>query len=139
ESAPASVRHATVRCLVDLLGALAAGRRTRMSAIIRDHALTAFGGDQATILLDGRRVSAPGAALATGMTIDSFDIHDSHRESLGHAGVHVFAATIAIAELRHARGGPLPDGRELLATLAAGYEFACRAGRALHGTTSDYH
>ena len=46
ESVPASVRHATVRCLVDLLGALAAGRRTPMSAIIRDHAVTAFGGDQ---------------------------------------------------------------------------------------------
>lgn len=139
DSLPIVVRHATIRCLVDLVGALAAGRRTPLSAIVRGHAVMAYGGDQATILLDGRRVSAPGAALATGMTIDSFDIHDSHRESLGHAGVHVFAATIAIAELRHARGGPLPDGRELLATLAAGYEFACRAGRALHGTTSDYH
>jgi len=139
ESAPANVRHATVRCLVDLLGALAAGRRTPMSAIIRDHASTAFGGDQATLLLDGRRVSAPGAALATGMTIDSFDVHDSHRESLGHAGVHVFAATMAILELRRSRGGAPPDGAGLLATLLTGYEIACRAGRALHGTTSDYH
>ena len=138
-SLPAVVRHATVRCLVDLLGALAAGRRTPLSAIIRDHAASAFGGDQATLLLDGRRVSAPGAALATGMTIDSFDIHDSHRESLGHAGVHVFAATMAIIELRRSRRGELTDGAEFLATLLAGYEIACRAGRALHGTTSDYH
>jgi 2-methylcitrate dehydratase PrpD len=139
DSLPDPVRHATVRCLVDLLGALAAGRRTPLSAIARHHASIAYGGDQATLLLDGRRVSAPGAALATGMTIDSFDIHDSHRESLGHAGVHVFAATLAIAESRAARGGPLPDGRELLATMAAGYEIACRAGRALHATASDYH
>ena len=139
ESAPAEARHATVRCLVDMLGALAAGRRTPMSAIVRDHAATAYGGDQATVLLDGRRVSAPGAALATGMTIDSFDIHDSHRESLGHAGVHVFAATMAVAELRVARGIPFPSGPEFLATLLAGYEIGCRAGEALHGTTSDYH
>ena len=139
DSLPEPARHATVRCLVDLVGALAAGRRTPLSAIARDHAAIAYGGDQATLLLDGRRVSAPGAALATGLTIDSFDIHDSHRESLGHAGVHVFAATIAIAELRLARGGALPDGNELLAALAAGYEIGCRAGRALHGTTSDYH
>ena len=138
-SVPAPIRHATVRCLIDLLGALAAGRRTPMSAIIRDHAASAFGGDQATLLLDGRRVSAPGAALATGMTIDSFDIHDSHRESLGHAGVHVFAATLAIVELRRSRGGALPDGAEFLATLLTGYEIACRAGRALHATTTDYH
>lgn len=139
DSLPAGVRQATVRCLVDLVGALAAGRRTPLSALAREHAAVAFGGDQATLLLDGRRVSAPGAALATGMTIDSFDIHDSHRESLGHAGVHVFAATLAVAELRFARGGALPAGRELLATLTAGYEIACRAGRALHDTTSDYH
>ena len=139
EDLPADVRHATVRCLVDLVGALAAGRRTPLSALIRDHAALAYGGDQATLPLDGRRVSGPGAALAIGMSIDSFDIHDSHRESLGHAGVHVFAATLAITELRLARGGKLPDGRELLATLAAGYEIGCRAGRALHATTSDYH
>jgi 2-methylcitrate dehydratase PrpD len=136
---PARVRHQTVRCLVDLLGALAAGWRTPMSAIIRDHAAAAFGGDQATLLLDGRRVSAPGAALATGMTIDSFDVHDSHRESLGHAGVHVFAATLATLELRRSRGGAVPDGAGFLATLLTGYEIGCRAGRALHGTTSDYH
>lgn len=139
EALPAPVRHATVRCLVDLVGSLAAGRRTPMSALARDHAAIAFGGDQATVLLDGRRVSAPGAALATGMTIDSFDIHDSHRESLGHAGVHVFAATLAILELRRSRGDPLPGGRDFLATLTAGYEIGCRAGRALHGTTRDYH
>jgi 2-methylcitrate dehydratase PrpD len=139
DTLPAEVRHATVRCLVDLIGALAAGRRTPLSALVRDHAATAYGGDQATLLLDDRRVSAPGAALATGMTIDSFDIHDSHRESLGHAGVHVFAATLASAELRGSRGGTLPDGRELLATLTTGYEIGCRVGRALHATTSDYH
>jgi 2-methylcitrate dehydratase PrpD len=139
EAVPDAARRATIRCLVDLVGSLPAGRRTPLSAIVRDHAATVYGGDQATLLLDGRRVSAPGAALATGMTIDSFDIHDSHRESLGHAGVHVLAATLAIAELRRARGGKLPDGRELLATLTAGYEIACRAGRALHATTDDYH
>lgn len=139
ESLPPPVHHATVRCLVDLVGSLAAGGRTPMSALARDHAAVVFGGDHATLLLDGRRVSAPGAALATGMTIDSFDIHDSHRESLGHAGVHVFAATLAILELRRSRGGALPDGRDFLAALAAGYEIGCRAGRALHGTTSDYH
>jgi 2-methylcitrate dehydratase PrpD len=139
EALPRPVQHASVRCLVDLAASLTAGRRTPMSALARDHAAMVFGGDQATLPLDGRRVSAPGAALATGMTIDSFDIHDSHRESLGHAGVHVFAATLAIFELRRSRGGPLPDGQEFLATLTAGYEIGCRAGRALHGTTSDYH
>ena len=136
---PPAVRHATARCLVDLCGSIVAGRRTRLSAIVRDYAVAAHGGDQATLLLDGRRVSAPGAALATGMTIDSFDIHDSHRESLGHAGVHVIAAILATAELRASRGTALPSGQELLTAMAVGYELGCRAGEALHGTVADYH
>ncbi|CAN5798345.1 MmgE/PrpD family protein [soil metagenome] len=136
---PASAQHETVRCLVDLCGAVVAGRHTPLSHIVHDHAATVFGGDHATLLLDGRRVSAPGAALATGMTIDSFDIHDSHRESLGHAGVHVLAATLAAYELRRTRAHDLPTGAEFLATLAVGYDLGCRAGEALHGTVADYH
>lgn len=136
---PAGVRHQTVRCIVDLCGAVVAGRHTHLSAIVREHAAAVYGGDHATLLLDGRRVSAPGAALATGMTIDSFDIHDSHRESLGHAGVHLFAALMAIAELRASRGGSLPTGTEFLTAMAVGYDLACRAGEALHGTVTDYH
>ena len=46
---------------------------------------------------------------------------------------------MAIIELRRSRGAALPDGAGFLATLLTGYEIACRAGRALHGTTSDYH
>ncbi len=133
------VRHQTTRCVVDLCAAVAAGRNTPMSEIVHDHAVAAFGGTDARLLLDGRRVSAPGAAMATGMSIDSFDIHDSHRESLGHAGVHLFAALIASVERRVARGGAYPTGAEFLTSLAVGYDLACRAGEALHGTVGDYH
>src|SRR6185312_15789808 len=35
DSLPTVVRYATIRCLVDLVGALAAGRRTPLSAIVR--------------------------------------------------------------------------------------------------------
>ncbi len=136
---PDDVRHQVTRCVVDLCAAVVAGRNTPMSAIAHDHAVAAFGGNDARLLLDGRRVSAPGAALATGMSIDSFDIHDSHRESLGHAGVHLFAALVASAERRVARGGAFPTGAEFVTALAVGYDMACRAGEALHGTVADYH
>lgn len=136
---PGTVRHQTVRCLLDLCGAVVAGRHTPLSRIVHEHAAAVYGGDQATLLIDGRRVSAPGAALATGMSIDSFDIHDSHRESLGHAGVHLLASMLASYELRASRGGRMPSGAEFITTLAVGYDIACRAGEALHGTVSDYH
>lgn len=133
------VRQATTRCLLDLCGAVVAGHHTILSGIIRNHAVAVFGGDHATLLLDGRRVSAPGMALATGMSIDSFDIHDSYRESLGHAGLHLFAALLATSGYRQATGGSAVGGRELLAALAVGYDVACRAAETLHGTVSDYH
>lgn len=79
---PAQVQRQAQVCVLDLVGSLAGGQQTKLSAIIRQHACQAFGGDQASLLLDGRRCSAPGAALANGMTIDSMDIHDSYRQSL---------------------------------------------------------
>ncbi len=126
-------------CLLDTIGALCGGRLTDLSRIISDHAIEAFGGDEATVLLDGRRVSAPGAALANGMSIDSMDIHDSYRESLGHAGVHVIPTVLAVAEQLLAQEGKRITGQEFLTALVVGYDMACRAAVVLHATAPDYH
>ena len=61
--------------LVGLLGIAAAGTKTRLSSIIRDHSCEEFGG-RIPMLLDNRSVSTQGVALAAGMTIDSLDGHD---------------------------------------------------------------
>jgi 2-methylcitrate dehydratase PrpD len=136
---PSDVQQQSNLVLLDLIGSLCGGRRTRLSHIIRRHALNTFGGEQAGLLLDGRRCSAPGAALVNGMTIDSLDIHDSHRESLGHAGVHIFPTILAVAQQRQAAGRPLISGQEFLASLIVGFDIAIRAGVMLHATTCDYH
>jgi 2-methylcitrate dehydratase PrpD len=136
---PPQVQHMAQMCTLDLIGSLCGGRQTRLASIIREHACAAFGGDQASVLLDGRRVSAPGAALANGMSIDALDIHDSHRESLGHAGVHIFPTLLAVAEQVQAAGQPLISGPEFLTALVVGYDIAIRAGVMLHVTVCDYH
>ena len=124
------------RCLLDLTGVAVAGRLTALSGIIHGHAAAHFGaGEKAALMLfDGRRVSAPGAALAAGMTIDSFDAHDGHKLTKGHTGCHQLAALLALTA---AEGKD--DPREFLATLIVGYECATRAGIALHATACDYH
>lgn len=136
---PAEVQHLAQVCVLDVVGSLAGGLQTRLSAIIRDHACTAFGGNQASLLFDGRRCSAPGAAMANGMTIDSMDIHDSYRESLGHAGVHIFPTVLAVAEQLQATEDRLISGQEFLTAMTIGYDIACRAGVVLHATACDYH
>jgi 2-methylcitrate dehydratase PrpD len=136
---PPPVAAMARRCLLDLAGTAAAGLSTALSRIIRDHAVRAFGAGAgapaARLLFDGRRASPPGAALAGGMTIDSFDAHDGHVLTKGHAGCAVLPGLLAVAD---ARGEPL-SGAGFLTALAVGYEVAIRAGIAQHATCPDYH
>ncbi len=124
------------RCLLDLIGVAAAGRTTELSRIINDHAAAHFGPGAlgAPLLFDGRVVSPAGSALAAGMTIDAIDAHDGHRLTKGHTGAHQLPALLAFT---WAEG--LTDSRDFLTSLVVGYEFATRAGIALHASTPDYH
>ena len=136
EQIPESVLEQARQCLLDLVGVAAAGARTRLSCIIRDHAVREIGsGDHPVrVLLDGRTSSRAGAALAGAATIDAFDAHDGHALTKGHAGVAVLPALLAFAD----RAGAI-EGGEFLATLVLGYEIGTRAGIALHATVHDYH
>jgi 2-methylcitrate dehydratase PrpD len=133
---PAPVLAQARRCVLDLLGVAAAGSQSRLSSIIRRHAAEHFGAGEssARMLFDGRRVSPVGAALAGGMTIDSFDAHDGHVLTKGHVGVAVLPSVLAFADALKTM-----DGQEFLTQIVIGYEIATRAGLALHASASDYH
>ena len=133
---PEEVRRQARRCLLDALGTGVAGRRTRLSRIVHDVAVSIFGGIGAHLWLDGREVSPPGAALANGMTIDAFDIHDGHPLAKGHAGAAIVPAVFATIPLKHPKK---ITGAEMLTTVVIGYEIALRAGISLHATACDYH
>ena len=76
------------RCLLDLIGVMAAGSKTDLTQLIVAHSKEHFaqGSTGALILLDGSSVSPPGAALANGMMIDSIDAHDGFKPAKGHVG-----------------------------------------------------
>lgn len=135
EEIPPPARHAARRALLDLLGVAASAAPTDLSRIVRGHARACFGAGEggARMLFDGRRVSAPGAALAGGCSIDAVDAHDGYKPAKGHVGCGVLPALLALGEL-----APL-DARELLTGLVAGYELGSRAGAALHASACDYH
>lgn len=132
---PASVIRQAKRCLLDLLGVAVAGRGTRAAEIGSAFAEAQLGGPAAVrILFDDRRASPGGAAFAGATLIDSFDAHDGHALTKGHAGVAIVPALFALLD-----SGIAADGPELLTALAVGYEVAIRAGIALHGSACDYH
>jgi len=133
---PSAVLAQARRCLVDLVGVAAAGARTDSARIVRDfaalHLASPAGG--ARMLFDGRRASRAGAAYAGAAVIDSFDAHDGHMLTKGHAGAAILPALLAMVDCGCGIGR-----REFTAALVMGYEIAIRAGMALHATVADYH
>ena len=130
---PGAVRHQAKRALLDLLGIAAGGATTELSAIIRKHAATQFGGS-VPMAFDGRGTSPAGFALALGMTADALDGHDGLNPVKGHVSCGLMPAALATA-LSEGR----TDGEEFLTTLCVSYEIAARAGLALHTTAHEYH
>lgn len=131
---PAEVRHQSKRCLMDTLGALIAGSQTPVARIMRQVAIEQYGGDQATIMVTGDRVSTSGAALANGFFGNALDIDDGYRNVKGHPGACALPPVLAGAELAGGCNGP-----EFLTALVVAYELGIRAGVIRHATYETYH
>ena len=129
---PAVVQEKARMCLVDSLGAALAGTLMRISQIGAAYAVEAWPGDEATILLDGTRSAALGAAFANGCAANAIDIDDSTRYAYGHAGVQIFATALAVAEARRLTGAKMLTG------MVVGYEIAHRVGHCWHASRSVY-
>ncbi len=147
---PSEVRHQTKRCLLDTLGAMIAGYETPVAGLMEAFAEEQFPGDQAEIIVSGRRVSASGAALSNGFAANALDIDDGYRNIKGHPGACVVPVVLTAAQLtvskaaaaraaESGRTGPGVDGKAFLSALAAGYETAIRAGLIRHATYETYH
>ena len=131
---PSEVQHQSKRCLLDTLGALIAGSHTPVGHVMRQTAREQFGGEQATIMVSGERVSAAGAALANGFYSNALDIDDGYRLTKGHPGACALPPVLAAAELA---GGC--SGQEFLTALVIAYELGTRAGIIRHATYATYH
>ena len=131
---PDAVQHQAKRCFMDTLGAMVAGSQTPVAAIMRKTALEQFGGDQATIIVTGERVSAAGAALANGFFGNALDIDDGYRNVKGHPGACALPPVLAAAQLT----GEC-TGSEFLTALVVAYELGIRAGVIRHATYQAYH
>ena len=130
---PGEVRAKLSFLLRDFSACSVAGRSTATAQIAADHASAEHAGDSATALLDGRRLSATGAAWANGVLANALDFDDGHRLVKGHPGANVIPAALAVAE---AAGAAADD---LLAAIVVGYEIALRTGIRLHASRRDYH
>jgi 2-methylcitrate dehydratase PrpD len=131
---PTAVRHQSKRCLLDALGSLIAGADTPVGRLMADFAVSQFGGDEATLLVDGRKTSATGAALANGFSGNALDIDDGYRMVKGHPGACALPPLLAAAEMADS-----VSGTDFLTAFVVGYEIGIRAGLIRHARYETYH
>lgn len=109
-------------CLLHNLAVMLAGRPAEALAhdIVKRHYAAP---PESTLVWDGSRVSAEGAALANAALMHARTQDDTHFPASTHTGSTVIPAALALAESERA------SGAEFLTAMVLGYEIAGRVGR----------
>ena len=102
-------------CIIDQLGVQLIGSTLPWTRIVYDYARNIGGDGPCTIVGTTTRLSAPEAAF-----VNATFGHGCEFDDIGHAGVAVIPAALAVAEEVNA------TGREFLTTVALGYEIFFR-------------
>ena len=121
---PASALEIARHCVLDLLGAAAAGFDNPAVVAARRFGASFFPGGAATVWFDGARLSLAGAAMVNAAAASVLDLDDGNRSAGGHPGASIIPACLAAAET-YGKGWS-----EFLTALALGYEVAVRISAA---------
>lgn len=135
DNIPEEVRHQGKRCLLDTMGALVAGTTTPVARLSADVAMKFFQGDDATLMVNGAKVSAAGASLANGFASNALDVEHGYRPAQGRPGACLVPVLLASSEMMRMK----PSGRDLLVALIVGYEIAMRAGMMLNADPANVY
>src|SRR5664279_412561 len=121
EDLPDDVVEHLKYCILDTIGCGLFGSSLPWSQILQNWAEGWESKGQSTVFDSHKPVAAPFAALINGTMIHGFEMDDLHKESIIHLGSVVFPPALALAETL----GKC-TGRELLSSIAVGYEVGSR-------------
>jgi 2-methylcitrate dehydratase PrpD len=111
------VSDAAKTSLMDFIGvAIAGSREAQLNRILMHSLLQYDTGENCTILGEDKKASAVHAALINAVNGHCLDLDDGHRQALGHPGVCVVPAVLALGESTGS------SGRQVLEAIIAGYE-----------------
>jgi 2-methylcitrate dehydratase PrpD len=123
---PLTVLHESKRCLLDFLGlAIASVGTPALRISLREFGLLG-GNPQSLVFGTATRLRSTDAALVNGMAAHVFDFDDTHVPTILHATAPLYAAGLALGEVRKC------TGTELLVAHALGYEAGARVALALY-------
>ena len=131
EAFPAAVVEGVKRSQLDTLGVMIGGVAVDDAPRILARCAEETGArGPCTLIAQGRRASAPYAALVNGTAGDVIGFSDVVAETMNHPSTSICAAVWALAEMSEA------TGREVLAAHAVGLETAEKIG---HGVRPGFH
>ena len=127
EALPAEAPERVKALALDTVGIMVRARHDAESTPPMLAAAKALGftGGTCTVVGDGARYTAPGAAMLNGTLAHSLDFDDTHAPASLHPSAPIMPAAFAAAELSNA------DGKALIAAIVAGYETQIRLALAL--------
>jgi 2-methylcitrate dehydratase PrpD len=114
---------ATKKALIDVMGISFAGYNSSGMEGIRNHIKFWGGNPQASLWIDGSRVSVPDAAFVNSTLTHALDLDDVHLPSHTHLTAVVIPAALAVGEFQKS------TGKEVLEAIILGIEVAGRLGR----------
>lgn len=123
----AEVITAAKASLLDFIGVAMAGfRNSQLNRLLMDSLVQFDARQDSTILGESKKASAAHAALINACSGHSLDLDDGHRQALGHPGVCVVPAALALGESTGS------SGKQILTAIIAGYETFIRIGKSMN-------
>lgn len=119
---PTDVREIARQCVLDWMGVAVSGSGDHLIRLLLGQALSEGGKPVASLVGHAVRVAPQQAALINGAASHVLDYDDVNTNFHGHPSAPILAALLALAQVQRA------DGRQLVESFVAGYEFACRVG-----------
>ena len=118
------VKHAARRCVLDGLGAAAAGFETPSAKVLRRVMRRCFRDGAASIWFETEKLQAAAAAVCNSGAASALDVDDGHRAAAGHPGSAVIPTALAVAEETGA------SAEDFLTAVVLGYEIGVRVAAA---------
>lgn len=119
--------------VLDTLGSCLASSTMEFGRVVIETAAELGGPPEATLIGDGRRVSAANAVLATATLAHGLDFDDTREDAIVHTGC--VAATTALAAGEAAKA----SGAAVLEAVVVAVEVMCRLGLAVPGAFHARH
>jgi 2-methylcitrate dehydratase PrpD len=131
---PEGVKAIARKCVVDVVACAIGGSGIESSKIINDYCTERFAGRESQVWLDGKLLSAPGAAFVNAVMASALDIDDGSRTALGHPGGVIIPAVAAVGQRIDC------SYRDFLVAVVFGYDIGVRFGEVLlKNTTERFH